>query len=446
MPSVLKRGGTWYIKIRRLDGKWERRRTSATTRDAALELALRLDGRRERVREGLAEPEPSELTLGELVTWWLKHKCPVRSRERETSRLRKWVHDNPAVADLRGPSLNGPALERWFIRLEGKGVSGSLLNHLRASLRTTFNRATRAGYWTGPNPMAMVERRPEEPKEYDPLRVEEVPAFLAQVPVKWRDLFAAAICTGLRKGELFGMRRETVDLKRMALVVRHSYDHPTSKGGHVDGIPIPDVLLPHLRHALEVSKSAELVFPGFDGNMQDGDDAKLALVVQRALRKAGMVRGWRHTCRRCKSRGLMHEEEALDDAPRRCPICKMQLWPKAIPRRLTFHGLRHTSATVLLRSGVDLARVQRILRHKDPKLTASQYGHLIVEDLRTSINLPWGVLPELPPAPEPVVIADAVGTTASEPEAFGPPVVQPEISGGGRVATPHEITTSPVAK
>ena len=48
--------------------------------------------------------------------------------------------------------------------------------------------------------------------------------------------------------------------------------------------------------------------------------------------------------------------------------------------------LRHTTATLLLRAGVDLHRVQRILRHKDVKLTTDTYGHLQVEDLRAAIN------------------------------------------------------------
>ncbi len=45
-----------------------------------------------------------------------------------------------------------------------------------------------------------------------------------------------------------------------------------------------------------------------------------------------------------------------------------------------------TTATLLLRAGVDLHRVQRILRHKDVKLTTDTYGHLQVEDLRVAIT------------------------------------------------------------
>src|SRR5262249_47186380 len=51
-----------------------------------------------------------------------------------------------------------------------------------------------------------------------------------------------------------------------------------------------------------------------------------------------------------------------------------------------FHDLRHATATLLLRAGVDPHRVQRILRHTDIRVTLGTYGHLQVEDLRDAVN------------------------------------------------------------
>ena len=64
----------------------------------------------------------------------------------------------------------------------------------------------------------------------------------------------------------------------------------------------------------------------------------------------------------------------------------MKLWPRALPRRMRFHDLRHGTATLLLRAGVDPHRVQRILRHTDIRVTLGTYGHLQVEDLRDAVN------------------------------------------------------------
>jgi hypothetical protein len=53
----------------------------------------------------------------------------------------------------------------------------------------------------------------------------------------------------------------------------------------------------------------------------------------------------------------------------------MILWPRAIPRRIRFHDLRHCAATLMLRAGVDLHRVQRL-----PAFGPEDYCH----DLQSS--------------------------------------------------------------
>lgn len=70
----------------------------------------------------------------------------------------------------------------------------------------------------------------------------------------------------------------------------------------------------------------------------------------------------------------------------RCPKCGMRLWPVAEQRKLRFHDLRHSTATLLLKAAVPLATVQRILRHTDPKITAEVYGHLDLDDMREGLN------------------------------------------------------------
>jgi Phage integrase family len=80
-----------------------------------------------------------------------------------------------------------------------------------------------------------------------------------------------------------------------------------------------------------------------------------------------------------------------------------------VPRHVRFHDLRHTTATLLLKAGVPLQFVQRILRHADPKTTAMTYGHLDVEDERRGMER----FPVTLPAPE---TADTAGNPARTQE------------------------------
>src|SRR3954465_2358758 len=89
--------------------------------------------------------------------------------------------------------------------------------------------------------------------------------------------------------------------------------------------------------------------------------------------------------------------------------------PRAIPRHLRFHDLRHTTASLLLNAGVDPFAVQRILRHTDPRITTEVYGHLVPGYLRDAIN-------KLPLAGTAALLP---GKRDSEKEApLGPPVVR----------------------
>src|SRR5207248_2195839 len=102
---------------------------------------------------------------------------------------------------------------------------------------TVFSKAKKAGKWVGENPVASTERRKVAKRIYATLRAEEVPLLLAEVPAEWRPLFAAALWTGMRRGELFALRKSDVDLSLGTIMVARSNERDTTKGGHADLIP-----------------------------------------------------------------------------------------------------------------------------------------------------------------------------------------------------------------
>lgn len=53
--------------------------------------------------------------------------------------------------------------------------------------------------------------------------------------------------------------------------------------------------------------------------------------------------------------------------------------------KASFHSLRHTYASRLVQAGVDLYRVQRLLGHSTPVMTA-RYSKLADDDLRRAVN------------------------------------------------------------
>jgi integrase len=335
MATATRRGRFWSARWRDDTGRWREKRTKCRTKTEALVLARDLEHKADRQHLGL-EPLPDRraaMSFADLFSWWWQ----------EYGRRRRSPDIDKVARKHLLPSLGNLALsEVTPARLEGLLVAKTdvlaprSLNHLRGLVHTVFARAIKRDLWSGANPAALVERRkvPKRPPEY--LQPDEAELLLVHLDPHWRPLFAAALFTGMRKGELLGLRKRDVNLRDGTILVGRSYDHDTTKGGHADLIPIAQPLRPFLEAAIRESPSA-LVFPRPDGSMHP-EDVKLDRVLRRALGRAGVVTGYDHRCRR-KGCGYSKEEPGND--PGRCPRCNMRLWAKPLPRHVRFHDVRH---------------------------------------------------------------------------------------------------------
>src|SRR5437016_4875549 len=194
------------------------------------------------------------------------------------------------------------------------------VNKLRAMVRTAFNRARRADLVHGQNPASDTKPRKVPKRTPAFLEPHEVPRLLAELSGEDRPLVATALYAGLRKGELFGLQKRDVDLKRRLLTVRRSYGNETNKSAREEAVPIAAALVPFLEEALDASKGA-LLFPRPDGEMRTEED-KLGKRLRRALGRAGIVDGYLHSCRRCKRHGAPHEEKHPDCDRRLVPAMR----------------------------------------------------------------------------------------------------------------------------
>jgi hypothetical protein len=68
------------------------------------------------------------------------------------------------------------------------------------------------------------------------------------------------------------------------------------------------------------------------------------------------------------------------------PAPRPPLWVTSVVRPIRFHDLRHTTGSLLTMHGANLSAVQRIMRHKDPRITSETYLHLDPSYLRREID------------------------------------------------------------
>ena len=366
-------------------------------------------------------------TFGELMDLWL---------ERYGRRLRSQTiipmvdkHLRPALGKL---PLGGAAAALGPLLNSKIGELGpSSLNHLRAYARRLYTVASLSsvGWWARPNPVS----RDELPKFKEPKRkpatlaAEEVSALLAVLTPEWRPMFATALFLGLRRGELIALRKEDLDLAAGTLTVARSRDADTTKGGRAVTLPVPEPLRPYLDSAFQGSQS-DWLFPKPDG-AQRSLDLDVTAVLRRALGRAGLVEGYEHRCRKAR---CGHVERAPDKTQRRCPKDGRALWLRPLPRRLSFHSLRHSCATLLAKARVHPKVAQQILRHADVETTLAIYTHVDLGDMREALGrLDFGPLAERAPAPViPLRLVEGTSTFAANllPKASNPKNEAPDAT------------------
>jgi integrase len=336
MARVERHGNSWRAVYVGAHGRRVREVLPAQTKTEARQLAAKLERRAWLQRRGL-ELGPEELTgtLAELCSWWLEKRCPEASRRGgATSGLAKHVIRG-AVGAIPLARLRSHHLDDLLHERQAAGAAPATLNNLRAQLRTVFAKAKKAGWWFGHNPLDCIERRKVPKRVYRTLSPEQMGKMLAEVPADWRPLFACA-ALGLRKGELFALRKSDVDLARGTITVARSHERDTTKGGAAAVLPLPTPLRPWIEYQL-AHAPGHLVFPAPDGS-QRTREADPQKILRHALARAGIVEGYEHRCRWC-AQGTRQRCRAslLSDLPqghrRPRPSARRASWTAALARR-----------------------------------------------------------------------------------------------------------------
>jgi len=391
--------GTWRVRVR--DGAGRRRcvGTYADEGEARATLAAAL-----RRLEALELPAVGVVTLRAWGETWLAAR-EARGLDKERSVWRRHVVAH--LGDHALHELTRATVAGWVEKLRatpattsgagsgrgarvsaGRTLSPLTVKHALRLLRAALAAAVDAGKV---RENAAREVRPPKPRAtvHEPwtfLDVAEVAAVTgcAEIPDPERTIYTVAIYTGLRLGELWGLRWEDVRLDgdRPEVTVRRSHAGAT-KSGKVRRVP----LLPQAREALAALSGRRdgWVFPGEHGQRRRDDDARWSP-------------GWRSVDRASGVR----ERVVINGYRLRAGVV----------RRVRFHDLRHTCASHLLMGSwgvrLPIEEVSAWLGHSSTAVT-QRYAHLAPDHLSARVAEAFRA-----PAPPPLSPAEgSSGGTAA---------------------------------
>lgn len=385
MARVFKRPGDdfWWLDFT-VGGKRQRVKTTTKSKRAAEDLLAEKRADITRVKLGLEVAPTSRFgTLAEAWEQWLRTWCPDASRDREWRRFRANVQDS-WIGKEKLTELSGETLERWFAE-KAKTQAPRTVNGHRTIIRCVFNSLIRHRLFRGINPVKETRAMDVPDFSYQLLSEAEFARVAPHLPADWREMATIAFTTGLRRGEIFALRRDrnVVDLEKRTLTPRASNSRPMPKGKVAKSIPLFDESLVVLKRAWDRTAPGGLLFPSRSGGLRS-EHLRAGEVLRNAMARAGIIEGWDHRCRTSGCGGELLAQP--DEQQRKCPKCDRILWPHPIVRQVRFHDLRHSCAVYLLDRGVDLYTVSQLMRHSTIVITQKIYAHRTVETLRSALD------------------------------------------------------------
>jgi integrase len=201
------------------------------------------------------------------------------------------------------------------------------------------------------NAAALVDPPRPEPREMQALSPDEARRLLAAAAGdRLEALYTLAITTGMRQGELLGLRWRDVSLEQRSIRITGSLQYVPGRGLRVS--------------APKTARSRRNVL------MSEVAAESLRRHAERQRLERSLVDDWEENDLVFPNRlgRAMYATNLLD----RSFACLLQ--QAAVPR-VRFHDLRHTAATLLLGQGVHPKVVSEMLGHTNTSITLDLYSH-----------------------------------------------------------------------
>ena len=315
-----------------------------STESAALRAvdALRLDINAEAV-------STSDVTVDEVIAHYksieLADSNSKTARTKDVYRHQLDDVISPRWGSLRLSEVKPVAVEKWLNEMP---VSPGSRYKTKGVMSVLFQHAVRYE-WADRNPIRLVRQSAIPTREEIVLEPVEVQALLSELREPFRTLILLASVTGLRRGELFGLKWEDIDFAEAEIrIVRSIVDQvegPPKTLASRRPIPMSSELalaLENWRKDSEYSKPPDWVFasPLALGKLPYWPDAVLKRHILPAAQRAG------------------------------------------ITKRIGWHSFRRTLATLLQSSGASVKTTQELMRHASPGITLGVYAKAVTADKR----------------------------------------------------------------
>lgn len=343
---------TYCVVFKDPRGRWRERAAGPRRKDAEVLLRRLL----EEVAGGTFEAPREDPAFAEFAARFLhaKKETIKPSTYKDYAEVLR-NHLIPFFGKLRLSEITPLKVQDFLMAMQDKGTTPATVGKIYRVLKVILRYAISLDLIDRDPTLAIKPPRVER-EEMRFLTPEEVNILLEAVDGDARDILSTAVFSGLRQGELLALRWRDIDFEAGVIRVTRSYH---SSGGFSDlktsasrrNVP----MIPRLASILRARHEAkgrpdpeDLVFPSAAGTPLDRHNL-VSRIFEPALERAGL-------------------------------------------KRIRFHDLRHTYASLCIAAGMDPKALQRAMGHSSISVTMDTYAHLFPGSFDRAVKRMEGLL------------------------------------------------------
>ena len=368
---------------KRKDGRWEGRYTAGHDPETGKAIYKNVLGRsqaevKEKLKQAIGEAQTLDITkagkytVGEWMEVWFQDYAKIKVRPSSHQTYQGYIqnHIGPNIGDIPLEKLTSLDLQKFYKKLlaqgrvdrveakgQPKGLSAKTVRNIHQILSSALKLAQEQRLiLTNPAEGCALPR--VEHQEMKTLTTVQLASFFREARESGVfELYYLELATGLRRGELLGLKWEDVDLDRGDLRVRRQVSRingevveaPLKTKNAYRILPLAEDTVSVLKEQRRKVGNSPWVFPSPNGGPISPDS--VLHMLHRVLKRAGL--------------------------------------PK-----VRFHDLRHTFATLALQNGVDVKTVSGMLGHFSAGFTLDTYAHITSAAQRQAAQTMGSVLSE----------------------------------------------------
>ena len=345
--AIRKLRNSWWIDFRHNHTRYRKRspensKAGAEAYEAVIRQQLARDGEIVSFKE-ISKEKEQEQTFEKFAWTWFNSYVKANNKPSVIENKRMILRATllPFFGKIPVGQISTMKVEQFKSKKIGDGLSNKSINNYLTILSTCLKAAEE---WIGLKSVPKIKFLKTPSLKTDYLTEEEGERLIATMTGIPREIVLTALKTGLRKGELKGLRWQDIDWSNRRLIVNHSWCRyskglTTPKSNKVRYVPLTkDVYATLWRRR----KTSGPVFYTTE-ETENFDYWSLYGIMTEACMKAKL-------------------------------------------RRVGLHTLRHSYASHLVMKGAPLAAVQALLGHSDIR-TTMRYAHLAQSSLREAVNL-----------------------------------------------------------